>query len=619
MFRAPAALAPKCFSPKFRYLLVLAIAIIAIVGLAHQFSLPLHYTFPQKTPGKHTFSTPHPINDLIWNAEEEFKQLLETQTHDVSTAAKQYRKRRGRHPPPGFDEWFKYAQENNAVIIEEFFDQIYHDLNPFWALEPAELRRRAASIEHRVIVRDRKATVVTAGKHLWVPHWLSLIESIQEFLPDVIVPLNAMDESRIIVPHETIEEYAAKERTTRKLPKAKEVIQEFTKIPETKTPELPFDPAYEGPNLGPYWKMASRGCAKDSPARTQDLPRIDFSNPPPQLNNYLNLSSYHGYVQNFTLSKSVCDRPELKIVHGNFIEPVSISTSQKLFPLFGGSKLSINNEILIPAAMYYAEGTIWSGDETHGGKWENKDDTFVWRGTATGGRNKRENWNGFHRHRFVSMLNATTVRLAESGDQQPQNFLLPDYETYHLSHTGKTGHIAPMIDAHADTGFTHLVCFPSHGPTCPYTDPFFSPTPAIPMDQQYKRKYLPDIDGNSFSGRYRGFLLSTSLPIKATLYNEWHDTRLVPWIHFVPMDSTYSDVYGIMEYFLGREEDPESGRDHVARKIALDGKAWAERVLRREDMRIYVYRLLLEYARLCDERRGEIGFVGDLKDGKKTG
>lgn len=30
-------------------------------------------------------------------------------------------------------------------------------------------------------------------------------------------------------------------------------------------------------------------------------------------------------------------------------------------------------------------------------------------------------------------------------------------------------------------------------------------------------------------------------------------------------------------------------------------------------MRIYVYRLLLEYARVVDDRRDRLGWVGDLK------
>jgi hypothetical protein len=155
--------------------------------------------------------------------------------------------------------------------------------------------------------------------------------------------------------------------------------------------------------------------------------------------------------------------------------------------------------------------------------------------------------------------------------------------------------------------FVHLLCFPdTRPPFCDYDDAFYTVKPGMPMGEQYKYKYLPDIDGNSFSGRYRGFLGSTSLPIKATIYEEWHDSRLVAWKHFVPMDNTFVDIYGIMAYFL-------NGHDAAAQKLALEGKRWAEAVLRREDMQIYVFRLLLEYARLCDDNREKLGWVSEME------
>lgn len=108
--------------------------------------------------------------------------------------------------------------------------------------------------------------------------------------------------------------------------------------------------------------------------------------------------------------------------------------------------------------------------------------------------------------------------------------------------------------------------------------------------------------------------MSTSLPIKATIFREWHDSRLMPWIHFVPMDNRFMDFYGIMEYFLGYKGKNVNvpGHNEQAAKIAAAGQTWANKVLRKEDMQIYVLRLLLEYARLSDDRRNNMGYVGDL-------
>ena len=539
----------------------------------------------------------HPIDALRQVAEAEFEHLTARETHDLASAAEQYRVSRGRHPPPGFDEWFRFAQAKDAVIVEEFFDRIYQDLSPFWAIEPRELRRRARSIPTRIIVRNHRATLETDENRSWMDIWHDLVATIEDRLPDLDMPINVMDETRLVVPWETINELVNDEQSRRKFPDADQAVAEYMSLSESDGETPPYDPGFAVPGEGGYWAMARVGCPGASPSHHSRVDHVDFGDPPWELGSFQRLS-FRGYIQNFTLAKDICIRPELQALHGSFIEPISVSTSHNLLPLFGGSKLSINNEILLPPAMYWADNDWYSGGRNkHGGQWESKYDKVVWRGSATGGRAREPIWTGFHRHRLLSMLNATSVKDAQANGSHGLNFRLPYY-------VHDDDDLPKFVAEHTDTGFVHLVCSPyvEADPHCPYTDPYFAVVPGMPMKDMYNFKYLPDIDGNSFSGRYRGFLLSTSLPIKATVYNEWHDSRLFPWVHFVPMDISYFDVYGILQYFL-------RGRDHVARRIALAGKSWAERVLRREDMQIYTYRLLLEYARICDDRREMLGYV----------
>jgi len=165
----------------------------------------------------------------------------------------------------------------------------------------------------------------------------------------------------------------------------------------------------------------------------------------------------------------------------------------------------------------------------------------------------------------------------------------------------------------ADVGFVDLECFPgekhpdgSKVKECGYTSPVMSVASNIKMKDQYDYKFLPDVDGNSYSARWRSFLRSTSTPLKATIYAEWHDDRLTPWVHFVPFDSSYMDIYGVVDYFL-------RGHDAEARRIADEGRDWAEAVLRNEDMVVYVWRLLLEYARVVDDKRDVLAYVADLR------
>ena len=174
--------------------------------------------------------TAHPIDSLIATAEKTYDDLMKKETHDLKTAAKVYRERRGRHPPPGFDDWFKFAQDNGAVIVEDFFDQIYHDLNPFWGLSPATMRKEGWDHEMTINIRDRKASA--GSDWFWTQIWLNLTQTIEHLLPDMDIALNAMDEPRVVAPWEKINEYMEIERKERAMPPAAEVVSVFQSLPK---------------------------------------------------------------------------------------------------------------------------------------------------------------------------------------------------------------------------------------------------------------------------------------------------------------------------------------------------------------------------------------------------
>lgn len=170
----------------------------------------------------------HPIDELIEGAEKSFADLLKKESKDLKSAAAEYRKRRGRHPPPGFDTWFKFAQDNGAVMVEDFFDQIYHDLGPFWGLPASTMRKEAWDYEMTIHVRSNNATA--SSTWFWTQIWLNLTKTIEHMLPDMSLPLNAMDEPRIVAPWEKVNEYMEIERSTRSMPPASEVVAEFQKL-----------------------------------------------------------------------------------------------------------------------------------------------------------------------------------------------------------------------------------------------------------------------------------------------------------------------------------------------------------------------------------------------------
>lgn len=44
----------------------------------------------------------------------------------------------------------------------------------------------------------------------------------------------------------------------------------------------------------------------------------------------------------------------------------------------------------------------------------------------------------------------------------------------------------------------------------------------------YRSKFILDIDGNGWSGRFRRLMSSNSVIIKAGIFTEWFQTQLIP-------------------------------------------------------------------------------------------
>ncbi|KAI0452635.1 lipopolysaccharide-modifying protein [Xylaria acuta] len=572
------------------------------------------------TPPPAKVNDGHPISGLIEDAYTRFSRLLGRRSWSLAHAASRYRELRGRHPPPGFDKWFEAAQNHDAIVVEEFFDRIHHDINPFWGADPHEMRRRARALPHAIRVRNGKIAHPADDDGPDPPRkdrlqlWEALVRDMLPHLPDLDIPLNLLDEPRVLVPWEEITSLVAAERASRRVFPPHEAVPETTGFEDVDTtPPLPFDPQWID-DRHRYWAYVSAACAPDSAGREAEP--LDASTPideifPPDARTLPHMTE-GGFVANFSAAKDPCLQPHLRGMHGTFVEAFSMATSTQLFPFFSGSKLTVNNELLIPDAMYLSTETRYSGGNNHGGLWEGKKDKLIWRGTASGGRSQEHNWWHYQRHRFVQMLNGSSVALVEAGDEAAApTFTLKAAASYHNASMTPAA-LGPWLGGWSDIGFNRLDCWPERHnwlgrlmPTCPYTDDFFSLVSSKPMAEQYSYKFLADVDGNSVSARWRGFLASTSCPLKATVYAEWHDDRLAPWLHFVPFDNTFVDIYAVMGYFL-------DGHDAEARRIAHEGHEWAKKVLRREDMMLYMWRLLLEYARVLDPLRDRLGFVDDL-------
>ncbi|KIK69792.1 glycosyltransferase family 90 protein [Collybiopsis luxurians FD-317 M1] len=151
----------------------------------------------------------------------------------------------------------------------------------------------------------------------------------------------------------------------------------------------------------------------------------------------------------------------------------------------------------------------------------------------------------------------------------------------------------------------------------------------IPLGGHWKYKYLLDLDGMSYSGRFMAFLASDSVPVKSTVYEEFFGEWIEPWLHYIPLSAGYEEIYNIYTYFSGipgevvehlYKNSTSAGSETVKewkitgipgapdgdarlRRIAHAGKQWKKTIGRTIDMEAYVYRLALEWARLCANNR----------------
>jgi hypothetical protein len=540
-------------------------------------------------------STPHPLDDVIEKAREAHQARISKETTGIYGAVYAYRNRRGRHPPPGFDKWHARATKSQAVVVESFFDQIYEDLEPFWGLEPAEIRGALTDWKWTLKVRNGKVKDVPQGRFR-SRVWGDMIREIAGDLPDMDVAINPLDEPRVFVPRSKINALinaaSLQKNLMMSLPASKILTRQPKLVPST----LENKSNHKWIKKGELWPHVLKTCPPDKQE--------------PQFHQAITTHNH-----NWTATKDICANHHWAEQHGSLIKPATLEISTDLLPVFSAAKLQGSNDILLPPPSYYTDDVLftgkgWFGDGKTSTPWHEKLHGLVWRGKATGGLVHESTWQKSHRQRLVSMLNASD---ASSNSKGAMHWPLAEATTTNQQS------ISDWLTNVADAGFTDTFCPPRDTTkACKEMNSHFKPASQIAMNKQYNWKYLPDIDGNSLSGRFRAFLTSNSSPMKATIFKEWHDNRLMPWVHFIPLDITLRDLWATMAYFLGYpagESDGLQAHDMEGERIATEGRLWANKVLRREDMLLYVHRVLLEYGRLCDDDRDRLGFTDDWRAG----
>ena len=522
----------------------------------------------------------------------------------------------------GFDKWYEYATSRSSVVIDDF-DQIHKNLLPFRAIAPEELRKMTQKLATNTFndlgairIRNGKSHVQEGIKptHRWMVEGAAqMIEKFSEHLPDMDIVLNLNDEPRVAVPWEKFWplKRTAKEMERNTIPEV-DVVGSWSVDrqdgwgsiePAHQTNETIFtDGAWRG-IFDPY---VSAICPPSSKARTRRIwNRHDLC---------LDCTEPHSMGQfplNFDLASKICHQPDLAFLHGLLISPASFKVSQELVPIFSQSALHGFNDILFPSPWNYIDKVKYApSDEYPDPPYEQKDNSLYWVGSTSEGLSRFGEWRGMPRQRFAHLINNNTnnqvsVLLPSSPGRYRYEIIDGDVPMKNLGLRADVHLADPIVRCEdcdeqlEEMGGVSWVDFQAH----------------------WSHRFLFDLDGAGFSGRFLPFLQSHSLPFKTGLFRQWFDSRMTSWFHFVPVDIRLHGLWSTLAYFAGvsdplaDERDPDrpsmrmEGHHTQGWWIAEQGRRWTEIALRREDMEIYFFRLLLEWGRLTDDQRDVLGFT----------
>ncbi|KAK9475001.1 glycosyl transferase family 90-domain-containing protein [Dipodascopsis tothii] len=624
--------------------------------------------FAASTAGELTWNTTiHPAAFLVDTKTLEFENYVTKQSATYPELVKEYIRRYGVNPPPSFDKWYAFAVQRRSIIFDDY-DSIYNSLRPFWGLEPVTIRQSVREALGNpdnflmgIIIRDGEIVRVTGNGERWFEDAVrEMLEDFVEFLPDMDFAINLHEEARVIVPYADL-------KALRTVPMTSGSKNRFTVRDENENAALEASQQYVYDNLTstvfdyfarqPAWGHAKLPCSPLSPAKTtgeNDVNRYSMS---------------IGFVTNSYLATDICTHPSFRDEHGLFVRPAAFNIATDLVPVFSQSKGSTFSDILFPSPWYWAERVAY--DASKDVPWADKRSTLYWRGSTTGGFSRAGSWRRSHRQRTVGYFTSfdkTCTMLVDGADVAALDGMVdivtpkPKRRRQRRDEplTGKTpaGRAdAPgaspaakseadlikesmediresareltealeqgMQDALAKTDMAKNEFVEKVVPRQSfhdYVDVHFTSyrqcddkdcqeqaaafgAPAKPADFQdaWKFKFLLDMDGNGLSSRFYAFLKSRSLVMKQTVLREWHDSRLMPWVHYVPLSTGLDEGFETLKFLIQNDE--------LAEYIAVQGQKWQRKALRREDMQIYFFRLLLEYGRVIDDNRDSIGSV----------
>ncbi|KAK7751192.1 hypothetical protein SLS62_006876 [Diatrype stigma] len=596
----------------------------------------------------------HPVYDLVYKGRVSSDRWLRyaSVSTSLNSAVREYKDRHnGRDPPPNFDKWFDFAQQRKSPIIDKF-DQIEKDILPFRGMHPQRIRDGLEFLKGLpdvgvITIADGTAhhnQPSDASQKRVLDEAVSMISSFSEHLPSMSIAINLAERPRVLVPWEDIQS----------MTKSGSSKSPFALLPNnrlqdrrvmgdtTTTPDNNRNRNYDrddGSIMNPPESTTSESfvpaqtfrhlqaltCRPGSPSRA----RVPWWNVRDFCAACAAPHSQGEFLSDWPKSLDLCHQPDLFALHDFFTTPHGFDLyHDELLPLFSRSKTGGFNDILIPLVRpdedYDGDG---NGNEhaVDPIAFDGKLHQAFWQGNISDTARflTHQSLRGGHTQRLVHLANN-----ASAADHVP---VIIGYETtrdtkdkqvkFHYEDVPAqaiNGHLPLSFSfAHSSSGSGSGAGGPCETEDCLLMQREFGfAEPASPGKPLYSdKRYAVLLDGPDGPPRdLLRALRSNSVPVVSSIFREWYTERLAAWVHFVPVDPRYHGLHSTLAYFAGLKyrgygagsggSDGEQGgprpqvtesRKEDARWIAAEGRKWARRAVRREDMEVYLFRLLLEW------------------------
>ncbi|CAG8923083.1 unnamed protein product [Penicillium salamii] len=520
----------------------------------------------------------HPISILVSDARQAFNETLTRQSKSLEDAVAEYHRRYDMPPPPHFDKWYEFAKQRNTMLIDEY-DGIYHSMLPFWGLSPSTIRSRVRedlgfdNVVMGISIRNGEPIHLGNGQgNFQRDAAMKQFGKFAQWLPDMDLEFNVHDEPRVVVPHQDLHRLVLKGHAAHANLNRNPLLDTFSSSNDTSQP-IPEVVTTRFLNIEKQetWLYSRLSCPPDSPA-------MDLDGNAPDNTSTFALEPL-GFVFNQSASSDICNSPSLHRRLGIFEWPNAFKLTNELVPMFSMSRPSLFQDIPIPSPWYYEE--VGGYEPEPDIPWESRRSQLYWRGTTTGGHSHGGSWHNLQRQRVIASLER------KSGQQ-----ILERKEDSTCRFGGNEGWTARMANE-TDLGDyfnAHFVDIIDCEEDCDDEWDFFDVVNREDHNEAWNYRYLLDMDGHAYSGRFYAFMRSKSVPLKLTFFREWHQELLIPWVHYVPLNKDVNEIPEIVRFF---EQDPAG--QVIAQTIGEEGQSWAAKVLRNDDMDVYMFRLMLEY------------------------